>query len=84
MGTPHFFLINYVQTGEKLREIKLPASQITSCTFGGKDLKELYITSAQKGLAPDALAAEPDAGALFVVKGMDIQGVPPARTILSL
>lgn len=68
-------------TGEKLQEIKLPVSQVTSCTFGGKDLRDLYITSAKKGLTPNQLSAEPQAGALFVVKEMDVQGVPASRCL---
>lgn len=31
--------------GKKIDEIQLPALNITSCTFGGKDLDELYVTS---------------------------------------
>ncbi|MGV3764293.1 SMP-30/gluconolactonase/LRE family protein [Parapedobacter sp.] len=71
-------------TGEKLQEIKLPVSQVTSCAFGGKDLRDLYITSAKKALTPAALAAEPHAGALFVVGDIGVQGVAPARAILGL
>ncbi len=69
-------------TGEKLKEIGLPVSQVTSCTFGGKDLRDLYITSAKKGLNPAALAAEPHAGALFVVEGMGVRGIEPSRCIM--
>jgi len=70
------------RTGEKLREIKLPVSQVTSCAFGGKDLKDLYITSARKGLTPDDLSAEPDAGALFIVKGLGVCGIEPSRYVM--
>ena len=66
-------------TGEKLQEIELPVSQVTSCTFGGKDLKDLYITSAKTGLVSRELLEQPHAGALFVVEAMDVQGVAPSR-----
>ncbi|MBA2381137.1 MAG: SMP-30/gluconolactonase/LRE family protein [Chloroflexi bacterium] len=47
------------------RTIRLPVSQPTSCTFGGPNLDELYITSASYGLSDAALRAEPLAGSLF-------------------
>ena len=46
-------------------EIALPASQITSCAFGGDALDELYITSAARGLSATELAEQPHAGAVF-------------------
>ena len=36
--------------GACLGRIKLPASQITSCTFGGDDPEQLFVTSAASGL----------------------------------
>src|SRR5690606_19311707 len=66
-------------TKEKLLEIKLPVSQVTSCTFGGKNLKDLYITSAKIGLTPNELAVQPHAGALFVVEDIEVPGVEPSR-----
>lgn len=45
--------------------IELPVSQVTSCAFAGPDLGDLYITTGQRHLTPQRLAAEPDAGALF-------------------
>jgi len=68
-------------TGEKLTEIKLPVSQVTSCTFGGKDLNDLYITSAKVNLDADSLANQPYAGCLFVVKGLFVSGCEPKRYI---
>jgi sugar lactone lactonase YvrE len=46
--------------------VSLPTRQITSCAFAGSELDQLYVTSAREGLAPEVLAREPDAGALFV------------------
>ena len=59
------------------RVIRLPVSRPTSCTFGGPDLDELYVTSAWKGLSADARRAEPLAGALFRVRP-GVRGVPPS------
>ncbi|RXZ81302.1 SMP-30/gluconolactonase/LRE family protein [Paenibacillaceae bacterium] len=52
-------------TGEKLGMLPIPATQVTSCVFGGPRLDTLYITSARTGLNEQALAAEPLAGSLF-------------------
>lgn len=62
-------------TGQKISEISLPAAQITSCTFGGKDLTDLYITSAKTGLTPEQLKEQPHAGSLFVIKNTGCQGL---------
>src|SRR5690606_3812833 len=67
------------KTGEKLPEINLPVSQVTSCAFGGRHLNDLYITSAKVGLAAESLASQPLAGSLFVVKNMGVYGVNPTR-----
>jgi sugar lactone lactonase YvrE len=61
-------------TGQILDTIELPASQITACAFGDKDLDTLYITSATQGFDDAALEREPYAGGLFSVKP-GVQGV---------
>lgn len=48
--------------------VELPVSQPTSCSFGGKDLDRLFVTTATQGLGPDSLAREPLAGALLVIE----------------
>jgi sugar lactone lactonase YvrE len=45
--------------------IELPAFKVTSCTFGGPDLGDLYITTACFGLDERELAAQPHAGGVF-------------------
>ncbi|MEC3878456.1 SMP-30/gluconolactonase/LRE family protein [Parapedobacter sp. 10938] len=70
------------KTGEKLTEINLPVSQVTSCAFGGSNLNDLYITSAKVGLSAESLASQPLAGALFVVKNMDVGGMEPFRYVM--
>lgn len=57
------------QTGETVYEILIPgAKQITSCAFGGKNLDELYITSAGQKLSEKDWEEQPNAGGLFRVK----------------
>ena len=54
--------------GKQLDEVHVPAPNVTSCTFGGKNLDELYITTARQGLTEEELALNPQAGGLFKVK----------------
>jgi len=63
------------KTKELLRTIPVPASRVTAMSFGGPNLEDLYITSARVGLSDEALAKEPLAGSLFVVKP-GVRGVP--------
>jgi sugar lactone lactonase YvrE len=63
-------------TGKQLSHIKLPVARVTSCTFGGPELKDLFITSARKGLTEEELKNQPLAGALFVIKDCGYQGLP--------
>jgi len=55
------------QSGALLRDIGLPMSQLTSCAFGGKNLDELFITSAAINLDEAAMAQQPLAGALVKI-----------------
>ena len=62
-------------TGEKLMCIKLPVGRVTSCCFGGDNLQDLYITSAQVGLSADELKLQPLAGSLFVIRDIGFTGI---------
>ena len=37
--------------GELIDKIKIPVKRVSSCTFGGKNLNELYITTARIGFS---------------------------------
>lgn len=63
-------------TGKQLTAFKLPVSNVTSCTFGGDTLEDLYITSARKGLNDTELREQPLAGSLFVIKNCGYKGIP--------
>lgn len=64
------------ETGALLQQYRLPVARVTSCTFGGKDLQDLYITTAKTGLSAEALANQPLAGAVFVIKNTGVKGLP--------
>ncbi len=63
------------KTGRKLARIWVPASQSTSCAFGGQNLDLLYITSARSGLTTHQLESQPHAGGLFVAEP-GVSGAP--------
>ena len=62
--------------GKMLMEVLLPVSKITSCTFGGRLMDELFVTSAKIGLSKDQLAKEPLAGSTFHIKNLGFTGNP--------
>ena len=64
--------------GKVMQTIDLPCSHVTSCAFGGPDLKTLYITTARVGLSEQRLEDEPLAGGLFAVE-LDVAGLPANR-----
>lgn len=68
--------------GEKLFTIKLPVAKVTSCIFGGENLSDLFITSAQVGLTPEELQEQPLAGSLFVIRDCGFTGMPSFEFIV--
>jgi sugar lactone lactonase YvrE len=71
-------------TGKKIFTLSLPVANVTSCTFGGDDLQDLYITTARKGLSADDLKAQPLAGNLFVWRNSEYQGTPASEYKVNL
>lgn len=63
------------QTGGLLEQIPVPALQTSSCIFGGKNMNELYITSARKGMNGENLKKYPLSGGLFKVE-TKVTGMP--------
>ncbi|XP_067669755.1 regucalcin-like [Haliotis asinina] len=57
------------ETGTVIRTVKFPCEKITSCCFGGEDLTDLYVTSANPALENTTLA-----GSLFKVTGLGVRG----------
>jgi L-arabinonolactonase len=75
-------VVRYRPDGSVDRRIEMPVTQPTSCAFGGPGLDVLFITSAAQRLSPEALAAQPEAGALFAIRP-GVRGVPePKFTML--
>tara|TARA_B100000959_G_scaffold22944_1_gene22138 strand:+ start:68 stop:958 length:891 start_codon:yes stop_codon:yes gene_type:complete len=56
------------QKGKKIHKIKLPAKNVTNCTFAGTKNNDLYITTALKGLKKIDKKKYNLSGSLFKVK----------------
>lgn len=56
------------RSGQLLERIELPVPQVTSCTFGGADMRTLYITTAWKGMSAEQRARYPLSGHVFCAR----------------
>lgn len=60
-------VIRYRPDGSVDRVVKVPVHRPTSCAFGGRDGRTLFVTSARVGLTEKQLAAAPLAGSVFAI-----------------
>ena len=65
----------YDPRGKLERIVQLPVPRATDCTFGGTDLKTLYVTTARETMTVDQLAGAPLSGSLFAID-CDVRGLP--------
>ena len=65
-------LVRYTPQGVEERRIRFPAKQVSSVTFGGEDLKDIYVTTAG---GDNKAENGPGAGALFRLR-LGIKGMP--------
>ncbi|XP_076463239.1 regucalcin-like [Babylonia areolata] len=63
------------ETGKLLRKIDIPAQQTSSVCWGGRNLDELYVTSARQ-CSKEALEKSPLSGSVFRVTGLGAKGFP--------
>ncbi|MED1865243.1 SMP-30/gluconolactonase/LRE family protein [Fictibacillus nanhaiensis] len=63
------------ETGEQLSSIPIPSLNVTSCTFGGENMDDLYVTTARKNTSAENLERFPEAGGLFKVRP-GVKGMP--------
>ncbi|HVU84306.1 MAG TPA: SMP-30/gluconolactonase/LRE family protein [Puia sp.] len=64
------------RTRELMGKITVDAPNVTSCSFGGADYRQLFITTARTGLNKKELEQYPLSGSLFMVHTR-VRGVPP-------
>ena len=65
-------------TGALLHKIEVAVPQVSSCTFGGENLDQLFITTARVGLSEQALKDYSDSGGVFIAK-LGVKGVLPNK-----
>ena len=62
---PGYGVHRYLPDGTLDAIVPLPVSNVSSCEFGGPDLRDLFITTAWELLSEEEHAAQPLAGSLF-------------------
>jgi len=72
-------LLRIAPTGEVVRRVELPATCPTMPTFGGADLRTLFVTTSREKRPADELAREPWAGAVLRLR-VDVPGLPATLT----
>jgi sugar lactone lactonase YvrE len=65
--------------GKLIRHIRLPVSNPTICAFGGPGLDVLYVASASRFLDAAQRHAQPLAGHVFAIHGLDARGIAEPR-----
>lgn len=68
-------VLRYTPGGQLVAVVELPATNVTSCGFGGPDLSDLYITTARSGLSEEQLNSQPYGGGLFRCRPR-VKGLP--------
>lgn len=72
-------VLRIAPTGEVVQRVELPATCPTMPTFGGDDLRTLFITTAREKRPADELEREPLAGAVLQLR-VDVPGLPASLT----
>ena len=70
------------QKAKLIHKIQFPAKNITNCAFGGKNTKELYVSTATKGMSKADLRKFRYSGFFFSVK-TNVRGVLQKKFIIS-
>jgi L-arabinonolactonase len=69
-------ICRYAPDGSLDRVIDMPVGRPSCCTFGGPELRTLFVTSAHVGMSEAELAKDPHAGSLYRIELEDAQGLP--------
>jgi L-arabinonolactonase len=73
-------VVRYTPTGAVDRTVRIPTAQPSCVCFAGPELDILCVTTARRGLEPAALAAEPNAGDVFLYR-TGVQGLPESEFV---
>ncbi len=69
----------YTPAGTLDREIAVPTKNPTCPAFGGRDLTDLYVTSARQEMTSEELAVRPDAGGVYAARPAGVRGLEEPR-----
>ena len=58
----------YDPDGKIERVVEFPVPQVSSCCFGGDDMRTLFVTTATETMSAEDLAKAPLSGSLFAVE----------------
>ena len=72
-------LLRIAPSGEVVQRVELPVTCPTMPTFGGADLRTLFITTAREKRPAEELARQPLAGAVLQLR-VDVPGLPATLT----
>lgn len=78
-GVGGWQLVRLTPSGKIDRIINLPIERPTKPMFGGSKLDTLYVTSIGTGLTPGTEEKQPQAGGLFALHGLGVEGIPQTR-----
>ena len=62
-------------TGTLLDKIDVPVPQVSSCAFGGRDMDQLFITTARENMTEDQVEKFPLSRNVFIARP-GVKGVP--------
>jgi sugar lactone lactonase YvrE len=71
-------IVRYTPSGKIDRVIGFPVTQINSLTFGGSDLRTIFVVTSKHLLNDAGLASQPLAGNIFAVDP-DVKGIVDSR-----
>lgn len=67
-------IYQYAPDGQLIQKLAVPTAHPTSCTFGGPDLRTLYITSSRMSLEGEASTGTAHAGGVWAVQISNSRG----------
>ncbi|XP_045779318.1 regucalcin-like [Maniola jurtina] len=71
------------RAGKLMEHHKIPATKVTSLTWGGYDYSTLYVTTSSLGLNPLQKTQEPEAGSLFAIEFTGSRGNPENQLVFA-
>ena len=66
----------YGPDGTRRREIAVPSRNPSCVVLGGRELDDLFVTTARKEMAPQDLLAMPESGGVYLAPAVGARGMP--------